>query len=130
MSNKFTVAACLDGMSPSTSELDEVFSALYANFIKYPTTNGGMQKWILCCNTIFIYTRYVCTLCTFGADFHAQSALVNKTYASELIWKFIKGPFVGWACCFRWDLCLCVHKPSFVCVPFTLRERERESRIS
>ncbi len=51
-----------------------------------PTTNGGMQKWKLGRNMYTLHARF----CTFGADLHAQSVIVNKISASELTRKFTK----------------------------------------
>ncbi len=51
-----------------------------------PHQRWYMQKWKLSRNTCTLHTRF----CTLGADLHAQSALSNKIFASELTRKFIK----------------------------------------
>ena len=51
--------------------------------------------------------------CTFGADLHAQSVLVNKISASELSRKFIKECVVGWE--------VGEHGRTFFFVPLQLR---------
>ena len=52
-----------------------------------PTTNGGMQNGSsvgICTRCIHVFARLV------PINSHAQSVLINKFYASELSWKFIK----------------------------------------
>ncbi len=43
------------------------------------------------------HAHIACTFCTFGADLHAQWALINKISALELSREFTKGSTVGWA---------------------------------
>ncbi len=54
--------------------------------VENPTTNGGMQNG----SSVGIHTHCIHVFCTFGADFFAQSVLINKISASELSRKFSK----------------------------------------
>ena len=51
-----------------------------------PNHQRWPAKWKLSWNTYALHTHF----CMFGADLHAQSALVNKISASELSRKFVK----------------------------------------
>ncbi len=60
----------------------------------YPTSNGGMQNG----SSVGVCTHCVHVFRTFGADLHAQLALINKISASELRKKVIKGPLLVGSC--------------------------------
>ena len=51
-----------------------------------PTTKVGVQNE----SSVEIYTCCIHVYRTFGADYYAQSVLINKISASELSRKFIK----------------------------------------
>ncbi len=46
------------------------------------------------------YAHVACNVffCTFSADLHAQSVLIDKISASELSLNFIKSCALGWVC--------------------------------
>ncbi len=54
-----------------------------------PNQQGCNAKWKLSWNTVYLRTL-AARFCTFGANLHAQSVLINKISASEFSRKIIK----------------------------------------
>ncbi len=53
-----------------------------------------------------MYLHFAYTFCTFGANLYAQLAHIDNISASEVSWKFIKGPLlVGKAILFSEEAC-------------------------
>ncbi len=60
--------------------------SLSLSLISLPNHQQWYAKWKLIRNIYTLHTRF----CTFGADLYAQTVLINKIFAFELSWKFIK----------------------------------------
>ncbi len=96
---------------------------LKAKHVQNPNHQRWYAKWKFSWNT-GMYILHTC-FCTFGADLHAQSMLINKASASELSRKFIKSALllVGIVVQITYSKVMCVR------VRKGESERERENWI-